>query len=51
MWFGNNLTNEGIQKIVNILDPKAKKEKQKSPAPEVVTSEWKRLATFMSKRR
>jgi len=50
MWFGNNLTNEGLQKILDLLDPQAKKAKE-SPAPEVVTGEWKRLATFMSKRR
>ena len=49
LWYGSNLTQEGLQKAVTELSKRVKEEKDLEPKE--IQAEWKRLAGFMSGRR
>lgn len=51
LWYGSNLTQEGIQKATTELQKGSKKEQEKELEPKEIQSEWKRLAGFMSGRK
>jgi hypothetical protein len=49
LWYGSNLTQEGIQKAVTELSKEVETEKELEPNE--IQAEWRRLASFMSGRK